>query len=1168
MLRNLDKFSLPEIEEKVLKFWHENQIFQKSLTKGKKNKPFVFYEGPPSANARPGIHHVLARVFKDIILRFKTMQGFYVERRAGWDTHGLPIEVQTEKSLGFKNKQDIERYGIAKFNQKCKELVWLYKDEWEKLTDRIGFWLDLKNPYITYENSYIETLWWLIAEIWKKKLLYKGHKVVPWCTRCGTALSSHELALGYKEVEENSVYVKFKLNKQSAKRLTLGDKPVYILSWTTTPWTLPGNVALVVKKDIKYSMLLIEGEVFVLAFDLIIKNFGNENPLNFYGKPLKGEDLIGLEYEPLFDVKTLRHSSGQSAYKVYPADFVTTEDGTGVVHTAVMYGEDDYNLGKKFDLPQHHTVNEQGKFTKDVAGLAGNFVKAKETEEKIIKTLEQNGNLLKTEKYTHDYPFCWRCDTPLLYYARDSWFIAMSKLRSKLLAENKKIHWVPESIKDGRFGEWLREVKDWAFSRERYWGTPLPIWECNKCHREEVINGREKLSKKLGKANNNYILMRHAEAESLVKNVINNNPKELNKYPLTLKGQTQAEKVAKRLNKNRIDLIFSSDFIRTRETAEIVAKTKGIKVIFDERLRELNTGIFDGGPSEKYHDFFNSTLDKFFKKPPEGESLTDVGKRVFSFISDVEKKHKNKNILIVSHETTTWLLETVMSGWSEKESAAKKETYSTDFIKPAEFRPVEFLLLPRNDNGFVDLHRPYVDEVIFACEKCGEKMKRVPEVADVWFDSGAMPFAQNHYPFEKSGGRRMNFPADYITEGIDQTRGWFYTLLAVSTLIGRGAPYKNVISLGLVLDKNGQKMSKSKGNVIDPWLTIQKYGVDSLRWYFFTVNPPGEPKKFDEGDLGKVLRQFISLTYNSLVFFNTYGTPALLRKGKPSPNILDKWINARLNQTVLEVTKKIESYEVVEATKNIENFVQDLSRWYIRRSRRRFQKGENPKDYAAASQTLNLALLTLSKLLAPFTPFFAEAVYKSLHTDKHSSVHLESWPKAVKNNSDKKLIDLMNEVRRLASVALAKRAELGIKVRQPLGILKIKNKNLAKEKQLLEILKDEVNVKKVIFDPKIKENVWLDSAITHELREEGWLRELTRVIQDLRQEAKLEPKDKIILSAELPEELSHVFKKNEDFLKKEVNAVILEYRRSNKFDIEIDTKLDEWSFWLALRKKK
>ena len=1032
MLRNLKQFNLPEIEEGVIKFWKESSIFEKTLKLREKSNVFKFFEGPPTANGLPHMGHAEGRIFKDVIPRYKTMRGFLVRRKAGWDTHGLPVELEVEKQLGLKSKKDIEKYGIAEFNKKCKESVWKYKNEWERFTERIGFWLDMKDPYVTYHAPYVESLWWIISQFARRKLLYKGFKIVNWCTRCGTGLSSHEMAQGYKEVKDNSVYIKFRVNKgQKIGANFVSDDNTYILSWTTTPWTLPGNVALAVGKNIEYSIIELNGSNLILATERISPVIKNEFKTK---EKISGSNLIGVSYEPLFKLPKLRNDN---SYKVYEANFVTTTDGTGVVHTAVMYGEDDYKLGIKVGLPEIHTVTEEGKFIKEVPGLEGLYVKAKETEKLIIEHLTRNNNFFASDVYTHEYPHCWRCDTPLLYYARSSWFVAMSKVKNSLIANNKKINWVPEYIKEGRFGEWLKEIKDWNFSRERYWGTPLPIWECIKCKRQEFIGSFDELHKKSSGANNQYWAMRHGQAETQLLNIIDSSAED--KYHLTDKGRKQVEKSAKELTKifkkEKLDFIISSDILRTKETSEIVSKALGVKVIFDKRMREINVGVFSGGPDKNYHNSFPTLEEKFENKPERGESLRDLRTRLWELLQELESKHKNKKILLIGHDYPLWMLWHIAFGCPEAEAIEEKKERKGDFFKLAGFEELVYKIMPRNETGEIDPHRPYIDEIILPCSKClaspdlakrdGGKMLRVKELADVWFDSGSMPLAQFHYPFDKSLvkekdeeklklkniQRYAEFPADYISEGIDQTRGWFYTLLAVSTALGIvEPPYKNVITLGLVLDKNGQKMSKSKGNVVSPADMINKYGADVVRWYFYTINQPADLKRFDELDLGKILRKFILISYNSFIFFNTYAkknTRAQLNKIK-AKNILDKWVLMKLNKVIVETTDSLEKYDVVSAAKGIELFIDDLSRWYIRRSRTRLQKPEGDSDYKLASDALYVCLYELSKLLAPFAPFFAEALFQSLnnelgimnngrnksHNSKfiiRNSVHLQDW---------------------------------------------------------------------------------------------------------------------------------------------------------------------------------
>ncbi|MBU1166778.1 isoleucine--tRNA ligase, partial [Patescibacteria group bacterium] len=785
------KKNFPKMEDEILAFWDEQDIFQKSLEKNKDNDAFVFYEGPPTANGKPGIHHVLARAFKDIIPRFKTMQGYQVPRKAGWDTHGLPVELEVEKRLKISGKPDIEKYGVKEFNTQCKESVWEYKTDWEKLTKRMAYWLDLEHPYVTYDNSYIESLWWIMKQVFDKGLLYQGHKVVPHCPRCGTALSSHEVAQGYKDVTEPSVYIKFKLKNEDN---------TYVLSWTTTPWTLPGNVALAVGADIDYVKIKVGDENYILAkprLEIIEDDYE-------IIEEMKGQDLEGLEYEPLFD--SLDDTEEKSHY-VTTADFVTTKDGAGVVHTAVMYGEDDYQLGQEKKLPHVHTVDENGKYNERVKEFEGVFVK--DAEKGIGEYLKEKGLLLKKENYTHSYPFCWRCDTPLLYYAKSSWFIQMSKLKEQLKNNNKEINWVPEHIKSGRFGMWLEGAKDWAISRERYWGTPLPVWKCDVCEKIECVGSRAEL-----------------------------------------------------------------------------------------------------------------------KEKAVGE--VDV------------------------------------------------------------------------DN--LDMHRPYVDDIKLKCE-CGEEMTRDVSVLDAWFDSGSMPFAQHHYPFENKelvdSGKQ--YPADYISEAIDQTRGWFYTLLAVSTLLDKGTSYKNVICLGHINDKHGKKMSKSKGNVIDPWEVFDKFGVDACRWYLYTINAPGEPKRFDLRGVDEVVKNVLLKLWNTYYFFVTY---ANIDGFEPNyeinerENLLDNWVVSKLEEVKATVTDRLENYDIYEACKTLENFIEELSNWYVRRSRRRFWKSENDEDKKNAYETLHYVLTEITRLMAPFTPFIADEVYKGL-AGKEISVHLSDYPKSLENLIDK-----------------------------------------------------------------------------------------------------------------------------------------------------------------------
>jgi isoleucyl-tRNA synthetase len=1063
-----------EREVAILKFWAENKIFQKSLEKPAPRGEFVFYEGPPTANGRPGIHHLAARSYKDIIPRYKTMRGYHVRRKAGWDTHGLPVELQVEKALGFKSKKEIEAYGIAAFNQKCRESVWEYKAEWEKFTERIGFWLDQEHSYVTYHNDYIETLWQVFKKVEERGLLYRDYKVVPWCPRCGTALSSHELAQGYKEVSDTAVYVKFKVvadqklfqvlgkNPQTVQKSPVG--PVYLLAWTTTPWTLPGNVALAVGEDVEYVAVKVGDETLILAKQLA-ESAGFSNRADWLsaeadpkerGRKILGRDLLGLKYEPLFDFPALQNDK---SHQVYAADFVTTTEGTGIVHTAVMYGADDFELGTKLGLPKSHLVGEDGRF---IAGTPWAGKKVTEVGTEIITDLEARDLLFKQEKYIHTYPFCWRCQTPLIYYARDSWYIRMSELRSELVKENEKINWTPAHIKEGRFGEWLREIKDWAISRERYWGTPLPIWENADRSKRLVVGSLEELKGLVKKSGNQYFVMRHGEADHNVKNILSS--KSDNPHHLTPKGEAAVARAVAGLAGSDIDLIIASPFVRTRETAAIAQKALGLKseqLLTDERLRELQVGSFEG-----------QSAAVAYAGQPGVETHAQVRCRVKELIYELENQYQNKKILLVTHD-----------------SPARELADTADSFELAELRPIDFVPVPHNENYELDFHRPFIDEIVLV--KDGVEYKRVPEVADVWFDSGAMPFAQDHYPFATE---KIAYPADYIAEALDQTRGWFYTLLAVGLLMGRGAPYKNVVCLGLLLDKQGKKMSKSVGNVVDPWEMMGKYGADALRLWFYGVNQPGEAKRFDEETVKELGRKPLTLLLNVLAFYKLY--PAKAAPAGESKNILDRWLAVRLSEVTALVGEHLDNYRVFEAVRLVGDLIDDLSTWYLRRSRDRLRTGE-----AGAAAVLRTALNQIARLLAPFAPFAAETVYQAVKLEgEPESVHLAEWPAS--GRVEERLLGEMMEVRRVVSLGLEARAKGGFKIRQPLASIKIKTQISV---EYFDLICDELNVKTFSVDGGLVTDVELDTNLTPELINEGQWRELVRAIQDERKKKGLAP---------------------------------------------------------------
>ncbi len=1150
-------------EERVLEFWKEKDIFNKSLKKPAPSGEFVFYDGPPTANGMPGIHHLEPRCFKDALPRYKTMRGYHVRRKGGWDTHGLPVELKVEKELGLKSKKEIEVYGIEAFNKKCKESVWKHIDVWEQFTDRTGYWIDKENPYVTYDKHFMESVWNVVKTVDDKKLLYKDYKVLPWCPRCGTALSSHELAQGYKDIKELSVFVKFKI---------IGEENTFVLAWTTTPWTLPGNVGLAVGEDINYVKVK-QGEEFLILAEARLDVLVGEYEIV---SKMKGKDLLGLEYEPLYPFLKDNISGAEkeklgNAFKIYPADFVTTVDGTGVVHTAVMYGADDFELGTKIGLPKFHLVGEDGNFLKFAGFLAGKFVKDEETAVEIIKDLAHRGLLLKKEKYEHNYPHCWRCQTPLIYFARDSWYINMSSLREDLMKENEKINWEPAYIREGRFGEWLREVKDWAISRERYWGTPLPIWVCDLCTDRHIVGSIDDLKQKVIKSGNKYFVMRHGQSESNVKDnlhgVVCSRVEDIDH--LTEQGKAQALQAVESLKDEKIDLVFVSPFMRTRETIEILKDKLGYKdeqIIFDKRLSEIDAGDFEGKNWNEYKNIFKDANERFFSAKHKGESLLDVKNRMMSFVYELEEKYKNKNILILSHGSPLWMLFAGACGYSGDESISmtggsfrhseeiEKGVFgSFKHFTNAEVRELSFVPLPHNENYELDLHRPFIDDVKLVCthakagQVCGGEMKRVKEVMDVWFDSGAMPFAQDHYPFEnKEWVEGAGYPADFISEAIDQTRGWFYTLLAVGVLMGRGTPYKNVICLGHILDKEGKKMSKSIGNVVDPWTAMDKYGVDTLRLWMYSVNQPGESKNFDERTVNETHRQVFGLLYNVLAFYELYRDTYLEQdvKDLKSGNILDQWILARLDELTTLVTEKMDNYKLLESVRAIKDFIDDLSTWYVRRSRDRIKEGD-----ADAKQTLYFVLKNIAKLMAPFAPFSADDIWLKLKNEHdEESVHLSHWPVANEINFD--VIANMAEIRKVVSLGLEARQKAGMKVRQPLAKIEVKEYKLGAPYS--EVIKDELNVKEIVENSGLETEVSLDINITPELKEEGDYREFVRGVQDMRKKSGLTPSDVISLSIETSEEGKKLIEKFEVDLKKTVLASKIEFVTNEGEEIKVD----------------
>ena len=1158
-------YDFKDTESRVGKFWEEHTIFEKSLEKTRKGKRFVFWEGPPTANGKPHIGHFLTRLPKDLYGRYKTMRGFFVLRKAGWDTHGLPVEIEIEKELGFNNKKQIEEYGIAKFNRKARQSVWKYTQEWEEMTRRMGFWLDLDHPYVTYETNYMESVWSILKTIWDKGLLFEAHKVVPFCVRCGTPLSAHEISDHYKKVTERSVYLKFRIkgdvlrdkgqNSESHNTNPIPhDTPVYILAWTTTPWTLPGNVALAVGAEIIYARVKKDNETFILARDLVEKTLGEGTQIE---KEMPGSELVGLEYEPLFDVPELK---SETSYKVYPADFVTTTDGTGVVHTAVMYGEDDYVLGTKLNLPKVHTVTEQGRFIDSLGdGLGGKAIielgvnnegagkKSQATEDLIIEKLTVKGYLLKTESYEHDYPFCWRCDTPLLYYAKKAWFIRTSVLNKELLSNNATVNWVPEHIKEGRFGQWLRAGRDWTLSRERYWGTPLPIWECSQCDHKTTIGSIKELEKLSLGSKNTYYVMRHSLStrNEIGANIVSSHF-ESDTYHLTDEGKVMVEQSLELLKLDGIDAIYSSPFLRAKETAEIAGKVLHHKVEIDERLVEIGRPIeFEGK---------TPTADM------ERESDESIRTRVTDFIKELETKYRNKKILIVTHMRPMYLLQAIAQGYSIPE--LKKQDVAVIYPNLSEIRKLEWRKIPRNEYGELDLHRPFVDEVVIKCTKCKSKMHKIPDLIDVWFDSGAMPYAQWHYPFENKDVFKKQFPADFIVEAVDQTRGWFWSLLGISTLLGLGAPYKNVLVLGHTLDEKGVKMSKKLKNFVPVMQLMDTYGTDVIRWYFLSTVAAGESKAVIPREIEDKLKGFFFTIQNCIRFYELYTTENNEQGPVNKLTLLDKWLMSRLHRTISSVTESLDKYDVASAGRDIEKFVaDDLSNWWLRRSRRRKE----------ALPLLRAVLIDISKLLAPFTPFMAEDIWHRLNKEQGTvnmeSVHLQDWPKIQKKYINDKLETEMASARVVIAAGLAERKDKQFKVRQPLASVTLKDGKFSSD--LESLIKEELNVKKVSYNKTQETEVVLDFNLTPALTREGYARELMRQIQDMRKEAKYQMDESVMVDwhSEDKEIISAVTEYTEEIKKDTVLKTLEQKEKHGDYDLDKESELAPGKkIWLGIKK--
>ncbi len=1077
-------------EETTLDFWQKEKIFEKTLLKESPKGEFVFFDGPPFATGLPHYGHILASTIKDVIPRYKTMQGFHVPRQWGWDCHGLPIENIVEKELGFKHKKDIKEYGIEKFNEKCREQVLMYAHEWEKIIPRMGRFADMKNSYRTMDGSFMESVWWVFKQLWDKGLVYEDYRSMHVCPRCETTLSQQEVSEGYKDVKDISVTVKFKI-----KDVSNG----YFLAWTTTPWTLPGNVALAVGKDIVYVEAKVGNEIFVLAKDR----------LSILTEPYEivaehsGSEMVGMEYEPPFDyyINDTTLKNHENGWKVYHADFVTAESGTGIAHEAPAFGADDWELLKKENLPFVQHVNMDGTMKMEVTDFAGFQVKPKSEDDKVrlgtdiavLKYLQDHGTFFSKENINHAYPHCWRCDSPLLNYATSSWFVNVTKIKGNLLENAEAINWSPEHIKEGRFGKWLLGARDWSISRQRFWASAIPIWtnlEGEHC----VVGSIDELKALTQKSGNTYFVIRHGEAQNNIRNILSSSKHD--DIHLTEHGIEQIRIAAELLKEKGITKIIASPFVRTRETAEIIKKILGFSgdIIFDDRLGEHNLGVLSGGPIGVYHELAKTNEDRYEIRPENGENLIDVKKRTGELLYEIEKTYKNECILYVTHEHTTWALESVAQGLNKEQtvlSAANKER----IIQNAEFRELRFVPLPHNQNYELDIHRPYIDEIELVNEK-GEALKRVSDVLDTWFDSGSMPYGKEHYPFEHKEKFESLYPAEFIGEGVDQTRAWFYYLHVLAGGLFEKNAFQNVIVNGVVLAEDGKKMSKKLQNYPDPMLVMSKYGADAMRYYM--ISSPivkAEDLNFAEAGVDEVHKKIVGKLVNVLSFYDMYKRDSL-EKGKPT--VLDQWIVSRLEELKHTVTQSLDVYELDRASRPIFDFVDDLSVWYVRRSRERFKSDDTSVSSTALWYTAYV-LKELSKIVAPFMPFIAEHIFQSVKTTgDEESVHLTRWPEAGEINE--KLLSDMQKVRETVTRVLELRSKANIKVRQPLASLVVKEDISA---ELRTIIAEEVNVKEVASDPNMTGDIELDTTLTPDLIEEGIARDLIRAIQDARKKENL-----------------------------------------------------------------
>ncbi len=1145
-------------EEKVLEFWKENKIFEKSLSKKAPKGNYVFYDGPPFATGTPHYGHILGSTVKDVIGRYQTMRGYSVPRRWGWDCHGLPIENIVEKDLNISGKKAIEEMGIDKFVKHARSKVLTYVAEWEKTINRMGRWVDFSNSYKTMDNTFIESVWWALGELQKKDLLYEGVRVLAYCPRCETPIANSEIAMdnSYKDISDISVYVKFELEDE------LG---TYLLAWTTTPWTLPGNTAIAINKDFTYAKVKI-GETMLILAKETLQNVLKEKDYSVLGE-ISGAALVGKKYKPIFPYyQNAEVAKNKNIWKVWHADFVTADTGTGIAHQAPAFGEDDMNLAKQNGIPWIIHVDETGKFKKEVTDFASLPVKPRSEEKdghqkadvEVIRYLAKSGALFEKEKIIHSYPHCYRCETPLLYYALPSWFVNIQKTKKDLLKNAESMNWIPEHLKEGRFKNTMESAPDWTISRNRYWASPLPFWK-SKSGKTMFVHSVEDLKNKTKKSGNKYFVMRHGESENNVKNILSNL---LNDgYSLTPKGKEQVKKNVLSLKDKKIDLIIYSPLTRTKETAEIAAAELGItkeNMFVEDSLREWNVGKYNGKQINELLKDFPHSLVRFEKTPEGGESYADLKKRAGKLIYEFESKYSDKNILLVTHEATALMIMSASLGMDAKSIINFRG--EDDSIKNAEVKEVNFVPIPHDENYEMDLHRPYIDEMTLV-DDAGEEYRRISEVIDCWFESGSMPFAQDHYPFENENWKHKNFPSGFVAEYIAQTRTWFYYTHVISSILFNHAPFENVVTTGTVLAEDGQKMSKSKNNFPDPAILFDKYGVDALRFYLMS-GPlmKGEDINFSEKAVQEVSNKIIGRLFNVFAFYELYRDKGIEQGSWPgAKDALNKWILLRLEKTIENVSFGMEKYDMVLATRPFEMFIEDLSTWYLRRSREKIKEGDKE-----SKMVLYHMLKTLAELLAPFTPFTAESIWLKLKNDKdEKSVHLASWPaKPFKFFSfgGSKIIEKMEDVRKIVTLGLEARQKAGIRVRQPLAKLEVKNLSLSAE--FLALIKDEINVKEIKENNNIEAEVLLDIEISSELKTEGTYRELVRALQEMRKKIGLTPNDMVELVIGTDEAGKNLVRKFENEIKKVV--LVSEIKVADNDGEEI--KVEELSFKIKIKK--